>query len=104
MLKVFRYYPAFLIILAGYLCSVITYKYQIIGVLGYITLGTGILYLGMRILCDFIELVVSIPKTEKNKKNVIMLLYLALFIICALIVINKNTIIDQVVAWLSLIP
>lgn len=102
MSRITYIYPL-LFIMAGYCASMLTYYSQTISVIGYMTIGIGILYLAMIMLYDFVESFLKTFKNSTSKKYAILLLYVILFIGLGVVVLNKNYLIHQLVNLLSLV-
>ncbi|WP_162896638.1 hypothetical protein, partial [Cysteiniphilum halobium] len=79
-----------LFVIIGFLASMLTYYSQTISVIGYMTIGIGVLYLAMIILYDFVESFLKVFKAATSKKYAIILLYVILLIALGIIVLNKN--------------
>jgi hypothetical protein len=87
--------------MSGFFASMLINYSQTSAVIGYMTIGIGILYLSMIILYDFVESFLKIFKTNISKKYAILLLYAILFIGLGVVVLNKNYLIHQLVNLLS---
>lgn len=100
MSRITYIYPL-LFIMSGFFASMLINYSQTSAVIGYMTIGIGILYLSMIMLYDFVESFLKIFKANISKKYAILLLYAILFIGLGVVVLSKNYLIHQLVNLLS---
>ncbi|GGG01902.1 MULTISPECIES: hypothetical protein [Cysteiniphilum] len=96
-----NYLSPLVFIVFGLAASSAVYYSQMLAIIGYLIIGIGILYLVIIILYDIIETYLKFFKSKTSKRYAIVFLYAVLLIGLAIVLINKNYLIQQLVTVLS---